>query len=129
RICFRIGVNLGDVIVDGSDIYGDGVNIAARLEAMAEPGGICVSGTAFDHAVNKVEVGFVSLGEQRLENIADPGRVYRVRLDPSKAGKVELRSRHPKLLVLAGLAALVVAMAAGWFAVRPGPSGWQNPVV
>ena len=62
QIRFRIGVNLGDVIVEGDDIYGDGVNIAARLEAMAEPGGICISGTAFDHAVHKVDVG---LGEQR----------------------------------------------------------------
>ena len=58
QIRFRIGVNLGDIIVEGDDIYGDGVNIAARLEAMAEPGGICISGTAFDHAVHKVDVGF-----------------------------------------------------------------------
>ncbi|MBL8907916.1 MAG: adenylate/guanylate cyclase domain-containing protein, partial [Rhizobiales bacterium] len=58
QIRFRIGVNLGDVIVEENDIYGDGVNIAARLEAMAEPGGICISGTAFDHAVHKVDVGF-----------------------------------------------------------------------
>jgi class 3 adenylate cyclase len=72
RIQFRIGVNLGDVIVDGNDIYGDGVNVAARLESLAEPGGICVSGTAFDHVVHKADVGFASLGEQRLKNIA-PG--------------------------------------------------------
>ena len=62
QIRFRIGVNLGDVIVEGDDIYGDGVNIAARLEAMAEPGGVCISGTAFDHAVHKVDVGFADLG-------------------------------------------------------------------
>ena len=61
RIQFRIGVNLGDVIVDGNDIYGDGVNVAARLEGLAEPGGICVSGTAFDHVVHKADVGFASL--------------------------------------------------------------------
>ena len=77
RIRFRLGVNLGDVIVEGNDIYGDGVNVAARLEGLAEPGGICISGTAFDHAVNKADVGFASLGEQRLKNIADPVRVYR----------------------------------------------------
>ena len=65
RIEFRIGINIGDVIVDGDDIYGDGVNIAARLEAMAEPGGICISGTAFDHALHKADVGFAGLGEQR----------------------------------------------------------------
>ena len=84
RIRFRLGVNLGDVIVDGNDIYGDGVNVAARLEGLAEPGGICISGTAFDHAVNKADVGFASLGEQRLKNIADPVRVYRVLLNPGR---------------------------------------------
>ena len=88
RLRFRIGVNLGDIIVDGSDIYGDGVNVAARLEGLAEPGGICISGTAFDHVVNKADVSFASLGEQRLKNIADPVRVYRVLLDPSKPGKI-----------------------------------------
>ena len=87
QIRFRIGVNLGDIIVDGDDIYGDGVNIAARLETMAEPGGICISGTAFDHAVHKVDVGFASLGAQRLKNIADPVRAYRVLLDPEKWGR------------------------------------------
>ena len=95
RIRFRIGVNLGDVIVDGNDIYGDGVNIAARLEAMAEPGGICISGTAFDHAVHKVDVGFASLGEQRLKNIADPVRVYRVLLDPGESGKIVAAPHRP----------------------------------
>ena len=62
RIRFRLGVNLGDVIVDGNDIYGDGVNVAARLEGLADPGGICISGTAFDHAVNKADVGFAKYG-------------------------------------------------------------------
>lgn len=81
-IQLRIGINLGDIIVDGEDIYGDGVNIAARLEAMAEPGGICVSGTAFDQAINKVSVGFANLGEQSLKNIAERVRVYGVLLDP-----------------------------------------------
>ena len=92
QIRFRIGVNLGDVIVEGDDIYGDGVNIAARLEAMAEPGGICISGTAFDHAVHKVDVGFADLGEQRLKNIADPVRVYRVLLDPGEVGEDRRRA-------------------------------------
>ena len=95
QIRFRIGVNLGDVIVEGDDIYGDGVNIAARLEAMAEPGGICISGTAFDHAVHKVDVGFASLGEQRLKNIADPVRAYRVLLDPAASGKVVAAPHRP----------------------------------
>lgn len=78
HIILRIGVNLGDVMAEGGDLYGDGVNIAARLEASAEPGGVMVSGTAFDHVKNKVKVGFDDLGTQALKNIAEPVRVYRV---------------------------------------------------
>ena len=74
----RIGINLGDVIIDGDDVYGDGVNIAARLEGLGEPGGIVISGTAYDQAKNKLDVAFESLGEQNLKNIAEPVRVYRV---------------------------------------------------
>ena len=85
RLRFRIGVNLGDVIVDGDDLYGDGVNVAARLEGLAEPDGICISGTAFDHVLHKADVGFTSLGERRLKNITDPVRVYRVLLESSDA--------------------------------------------
>jgi len=78
HVVLRIGVNLGDVMVEGSDLYGDGVNIAARLETLAEPGGILVSGTAFDYVRNKVKVGFDDLGAQALKNIAEPVRTYRV---------------------------------------------------
>jgi TolB-like protein len=78
HIVLRIGVNLGDVMVEGSDLYGDGINIAARLEGIAEPGGILVSGTAYDHIRNKVKVGFDDLGSQSLKNIAEPVRIYRV---------------------------------------------------
>jgi TolB-like protein/class 3 adenylate cyclase/Tfp pilus assembly protein PilF len=77
HIILRIGVNLGDVIVEGSDLYGDGVNIAARLEALADPGGILVSGTAYDHLKSKVRAGFDDLGAQTLKNIAEPVRAYR----------------------------------------------------
>ncbi|MDX1489245.1 MAG: FlgO family outer membrane protein, partial [Acidiferrobacterales bacterium] len=75
---FRIGINLGDVIVEGGDIHGDGVNVAARLEGMAEPGGICLSGDAYRQARGKVEAEFEDLGEQSLKNVAEPVRVYRV---------------------------------------------------
>ncbi|RWO08090.1 MAG: hypothetical protein EOS07_17095 [Mesorhizobium sp.] len=85
RIVLRIGVNLGDVIVEGSDLYGDGVNIAARLESIAEPGSILVSGTAHDHIRNKVQVGFDDLGTQNLKNIAEPVRIYRVAGTPAVA--------------------------------------------
>lgn len=123
QIRFRIGVNLGDVIVDGTDIYGDGVNIAARLEAMAEPGGICISGTAFDHAVHKVDVGFASLGALRLKNIADPVRAYRVLFGSGESGKVIAAPRRPgsRVMILGGIsAALLIALIAGLFA-------WQRP--
>jgi TolB-like protein/class 3 adenylate cyclase len=78
RIVLRIGVNLGDVMVEGGDLYGDGVNIAARLEAIAEPGGILVAGTAHDHIGTKIKTGFEDIGSQTLKNIAQPVRAYRV---------------------------------------------------
>jgi adenylate cyclase len=81
RVGFRIGVNLGDVIVEGEDIFGDGVNIAARLEALAEPGGICVSATVRDHIGDRLPYAFEDMGEQQLKNIARPVRVFRVRPD------------------------------------------------
>ena len=80
RIAFRIGVNIGDVLVDGEDIYGDGVNVAARLEGLAEPGSICVSGTVYEHTHTKLDAVFEDLGERELKNIAGPLRVYRIPL-------------------------------------------------
>jgi len=88
RITFRIGVNLGDVIVEGDDIYGDGVNVAARLEGLAEPGGICVSRTVFNHVTKKVDLGFEDLGEQEVKNIPEPLRVYRVELAQTEAPRL-----------------------------------------
>src|SRR5437660_1978514 len=76
RITFRIGINLGDVIIDGDDIYGDGVNIAARLEALAEPGGICISRTVRDHIGDRLPYTFEDMGEQMVKNIAQPVRAY-----------------------------------------------------
>ena len=78
RIVYRIGVNLGDVLVEGDDILGDGVNIAARLEGICEPGGFCLSGTAYDHVRGKIDANFVDLGEKDLKNIARPMRVYAI---------------------------------------------------
>jgi adenylate cyclase len=79
RLQFRIGINLGDVIVEGDDIHGDGVNIAARLEGLAEPGEICFSGDAYRQVRGKIEADFEDLGERELKNVAEPVRVYRVR--------------------------------------------------
>src|SRR5262245_55040138 len=87
RMEFRIGVNLGDVMVEGEQIYGDGVNIAARLEALAEGGGICVSGTVYDHIENKLSLPYEYLGEQQVKNIKKLVQVWRVVLEvPSTSG-------------------------------------------
>ncbi len=79
KIILRIGINLGDVIVDGGDLYGDGVNVAARLEAMAEPGGICISDDAHRQVRDKLDIAFEDAGEHQLKNIARPLRIFRVR--------------------------------------------------
>ena len=78
RMQFRIGVNLGDVIAEDNNLYGTGVNVAARLEQLAEPGGICISQTVYDQVRNIVEIPFEDIGERRLKNIADPVHVYRI---------------------------------------------------
>ena len=78
RIVLRIGINLGDVIVDGGDLYGDGVNVAARLQAMAGPGAICVSGSVYDQVKRKLDLDFEELGLQTIKNISEPVAVYRV---------------------------------------------------
>jgi len=88
KMQFRIGVNLGDVIEEEGRIYGDGVNIAARLEGLAAAGGICISRTAYDHVKNKLEIGYEYLGEHSVKNISEPVRVYRVLMEPEAVGKV-----------------------------------------
>ena len=84
KMLYRVGINLGDVLVDGDDIYGDGVNVAARLEELADPGGICISSTVFDHVKGKVDLDFAKLGEQKVKNISEPLRVYRVLLETNE---------------------------------------------
>ena len=88
RMEFRIGVNLGDVVQEADRIYGDGVNIAARIEGLADPGGICISGTAFDQVKKKLKLGYEYLGENSVKNIVEPVRVYRLLTEPEAAGKV-----------------------------------------
>ena len=87
RMEFRIGINLGDVIVDGEQIYGDGVNVAARLESLAEPGGICISGTVHEQIGNKLALNYDDLGEQAVKNIAKPVRVFRVLTEPADSAR------------------------------------------
>ena len=84
RIALRIGINLGDVIIEDDDIYGDGVNVAARLEGLAEPGGICVSRTVYNQVKGKVDFGFAPAGEHRVKNISEPVSVYRAVLDGAR---------------------------------------------
>jgi adenylate cyclase len=96
---FRIGINLGDVMVEGEQIYGDGVNIAARMESLADPGGICISGTVHEHIRNKLSLRYEDLGEQTVKNIAQPVRVFRVLLEPAAtatADKSVLRQARPE---------------------------------
>jgi adenylate cyclase len=115
RMQFRIGVNLGDVIEEESRIYGDGVNIAARLESIADPGGICISKTAFDQIETKLPLGYEFLGEQEVKNIAKPVGAYRVLMD-SRVTVAGAQVKAPKIplwrhkAVLAGAIALVIAV-------------------
>ncbi|MDH3444700.1 MAG: adenylate/guanylate cyclase domain-containing protein, partial [Deltaproteobacteria bacterium] len=94
KIEFRIGVNLGEVIVDRGEIFGDGVNVAARLEGLAEPGGVCISGSVHDAIGNKLPLDYQDIGEQHVKNIAKPVRAYRARLrqgvepPPPRAGAI-----------------------------------------
>jgi TolB-like protein/class 3 adenylate cyclase len=128
RMEYRIGINLGDVMVDGESIYGDGVNIAARLESLSEAGGICISGTAFDQVENKLRLGYEYLGEQTVKNIAEPIRVYKVLMEPDAAGKVigekktKPRQWQRAILSLVVVLVVVVAVIAIYhFYFRPSP--------
>jgi adenylate cyclase len=85
RIEFRVGINLGDVVIEGDDLLGDGVNVAARLEGISEPGGICISDAAYQQVRDKLDANFEDAGEQQLKNIARPVRAYRLRLDQGPA--------------------------------------------
>ena len=104
RMEFRIGVNLGDVMVDGEQIYGDGVNVAARLESLADPGGICISGSVHEQLGNKLALGYEDLGEQSVKNIAKPVRVYRVLTELDIAAAATRKTQHvPRKYVRRGV--------------------------
>lgn len=85
RIKFRIGIHVGDIIIDENDIFGDGVNIAARLEGIAEPGGVCISDDAYRQIRGKLDIAFEDMGPQDLKNITEPMRAWRVRSGPSSS--------------------------------------------
>src|SRR5262244_3917772 len=100
RMLFRIGINLGDIMIEGDDILGDGVNVAARLEGIAEPGGICISSSAYDQVRGKVPVDFTDLAEQTLKNIAHPVRAYTIGLSANARQTTPLPSSAPRLSVV-----------------------------
>ncbi|SCW66346.1 TolB amino-terminal domain-containing protein [Rhizobium mongolense subsp. loessense] len=118
RMVFRIGVNLGDIIVEGEDIHGDGVNIAHRMQVLAEPGGIAISGTTYDQVRSKLTVGYLALGERMVKNIAEPIRVYRVLLDPAVERSTIGATRTPRARAIfaaaMGIAVFLLAGLAWW---------------
>ena len=124
RIAFRIGINIGDVIIEDGEIYGDGVNVATRLEQLAEPGAICVARTVYDHAKAKVTLGFEPMGEHRAKNIPEPITVYRVISEPGPLAKVlglkRAGTRAWRLGALAAAAAIAVVVGAGVWVLGPG---------
>ncbi|MHA1153576.1 MAG: adenylate/guanylate cyclase domain-containing protein [Alphaproteobacteria bacterium] len=113
RILYRIGINVGDIVVEGDDILGDGVNIAARLEGLAEPGGICISGKVYDEVRTKLDFAYEDLGKQRLKNIEEPVRVYAIRTEGDDAGVYSAPPRRgsPALpLAVAAAAAILIGV-------------------
>ena len=120
KMMFRIGIHVGDVIVEGDNLFGDGVNVAARLEGIAEPSGICVSGSAFDQVKNKLSIGFENIGPQEVKNIAEPVPAFRVVAGPvSVATRAETRSAMKRWQMPALAAAVVVIV------VVAGVAWWQ----
>jgi adenylate cyclase len=125
KMQFRIGINLGDVIEEEGRIYGDGVNIAARLESLAEPGGICISKTAFDHIETKLPLGYEYLGEQPVKNITKPIGAYKVLMEPRVTvakGKVKFKKKpiwRPLIIALVVVLLMAAGAAAYWRFASP----------
>lgn len=123
QMWFRIGINVGDVMVEDDDLFGDGVNVAARLEGIAEKGGICISGTTFEQVKNKMSIGFEDIGAQQVKNIPHPVPAYRIvpgqvsvaadRGGPSAGARAPAGASRSRTTLWAGLAVLVVAVTAG----------------
>ena len=134
QLRYRIGINLGDVMVRGEDLLGDGVNVAARLEGIAEPGGICVSGTVWDHINGKLSIGYVDIGEQSVKNIPRPVRAFHLRVDGSVGEATETQPSPPiavrgPVATAAGAKrvplAAILGGAAAIIAVLVGLLAWQ----
>jgi class 3 adenylate cyclase len=123
RMEFRIGINLGDVMEEGDSIYGDGVNIAARLEGLAEAGGICISESAYQQIENKLPLRYDYLGEHEVKNIAKPVRVYRVQIESGEPSRIKDRtkveSKNKKYLTIAAMVVVIIAVVALWQLFSP----------
>jgi adenylate cyclase len=112
RMEFRMGVNLGDVVEEGDNILGDGVNVAARVQSLAEVGGISISGTAYDQIRNKLAFGYEFLGEQTVKNIKEPVRIYRVRMDPGAAIEKKAKPRQWQMATMGFVVVVILVVAA-----------------
>ena len=134
RLCFRIGLNIGDVMVEGDNLFGDGVNVAARVQALAKPGGICVSRNLYNQVKNKVAFAFEDLGEHRVKNVVEPLTVYRVLTDSTAARSrvlpwlVAARRQRPILAVL-GILLFASIGTAAWYGLRGNPARADKPAI
>lgn len=140
RLTFRIGINVGDIIVDASDIFGDGVNVAARLETLCTPGGICISGAVHDQVRDKLPIAFDDLGEQTVKNIARPVRAFALApqaiagMPALPPGRLSPRAARRYLWMAAAAVALLVVGAGAWWSLQPtatvpGPAAGATPPV
>jgi TolB-like protein/class 3 adenylate cyclase len=128
RIRYRIGINIGDIVLEDGDIFGDGVNVAARLEGLAEPGGICIARNVYNQVKAKLDLAFEPMGEHRVKNIAEPVTVYRVLPGPGAMAKTRpmaiaraLRRYRPAVIAAAVVLLLVAGATVGWYALwQPG---------
>jgi adenylate cyclase len=138
RMEFRIGVNLGDVVEEGDNILGDGVNIAARVQSLAEAGGICITGMAYDHIKNKLAFGYEYVGEQTVKNIKEPVKIYRVLMEPKTkvpeaiptpmSEEKKASKKRLSRAVLAGITLVVIAAATGLYQFAFHPSASKTEV-
>jgi TolB-like protein/class 3 adenylate cyclase len=134
RLCFRIGINIGDVMVEGDNLFGDGVNVAARVQALAKPGGICASRNVYNQVKNKVPVDFEDLGEHRVKNIVEPLTIYRLLTDSTakrsrvRTWLVALRRQKLSVGVVGGLL-LIGLGAAVWYELPHGTPGGSTPAI
>ncbi|MBW2634828.1 MAG: adenylate/guanylate cyclase domain-containing protein, partial [Deltaproteobacteria bacterium] len=132
RLEFRIGVNIGDVIQDQDRIYGEGVNIAARIEGLAEPGGICISRNAYNHVRNKLNFGYEYLGEHDVKNIKVPVRVYKLLMAPEDAGKLigdVPKSEAKNWKWAAVVVALIIIASIVWLISKEKPAKAEIPSI